>query len=179
MSEQKDLICKDFENELWLFSEQSLPQERIEFWNRHIQNCAKCSLLMKNELVLLETCKEELSEDMLDSKYDMMINHAVKPSRNFSLKQTWAKREAFSIKTKFAMISGLAVVAIVISLITPKQNPVKSVSNELLDWEGTKIDSQIESIENKIEILNNDDWSNQLKMIDARLQLLEKEADKF
>ncbi|MDP3582886.1 MAG: hypothetical protein Q8S39_13215 [Ignavibacteria bacterium] len=179
MSDQKGLICKDFENEIWLFTEQSLPHERIEFWNQHIQNCSKCSLYLKNELALLETCKEELSEDVLDSKFDMMINRAVKPSRIYSIKQVWIKREAFSIKTKFAMISGLAVVAIVISLITPRQNPVKSVSNELLDWEGAKINSQIDNVKERIEIINNDEWSNQLKNIDERLQLLESQADKF
>lgn len=179
MSDRKDLICKDFENEIWLFTERSLPHERIEFWNHHIQNCSKCSLHMKNELALLETCREELSEDMLDSKFDMMINRAIKPSRKFSIKQIWIKREAFSIKTKFAMISGLAVVAIVVSLITPRQNPVKAVSSELLDWEGAKINSQIDNVKERIEIINNDEWSNQLKNIDERLQLLESQADKF
>lgn len=179
MSDQKDLICKDFENEIWLFTEQSLPHERIEFWNHHIQDCSKCSLVLKNEFALLETCKEELSEDVLDSKFDMMINRAVTSSKKLSLKRLWNIKEEFSIRTKVALISGLAVVAVIISLITPRQNPVKTVSNELLDWEGTKINSQIENIEDKIEIINNDEWSNQLKIIDERLQLLEKQADKF
>lgn len=179
MIEQKDLICKDFENEIWHFAEQNLPKERIEFWNHHIQNCPKCSLLLKDEFALLETCKEKLSEDVLDSKFEMMINRAVMPDRKFSFGRLRKRREELSIRTKVGLISGLAVVAIVISLITPRQNPVKAVSNELLDWEGTKISSQIEDIEDKIEIINNDEWSNQLKVIDEQLQLLEKRADKF
>lgn len=179
MTNHRDLICKDFENETWLFMEQSLSQERMKFWNNHIEQCVNCSALIRSENSLLETCKEGLGEDILDSKFEMMINNAVKPSRKFSLKQIWSKKEEFSIKTKFAVISGLAVVAIVVSLITPRQNPVKTVSGELLDWEGTKINSQIESIENKIEIINNDEWSNQLKIIDERLRLLEKQTDKF
>lgn len=179
MSEQKDLICKDFENEIWLFAEQSLPKERIDFWSRHIQNCAKCTLLMKDEFALLETCREELSEDVLDSKFEKMVERAVMPDKKFSFKRMWNRREEFSTRTKIGLISGLAVVAIVISLITPRQNPVKSVSNELLDWEGVKINSQIENVKERIEIINNDEWSNQLRIIDERLQLLEKQADKF
>ncbi len=179
MTNPKDLICKDFENETWLYMEQSLPKERMDFWNNHIAYCAKCSSLIQSENTLLETCREELDEDILDSKFDMMISNAIKPRRKFSLKQIWLKNKEFSIKTKFAVISGLAVVAIVVSLITPRQNPVKTVSSELLDWEGTKIDSQIDNVKERIEIINNDEWSNQLKIIDERLQLLEKQADKF
>ncbi|MFA7418761.1 MAG: hypothetical protein WCZ90_03670 [Melioribacteraceae bacterium] len=179
MINNKDLICKDFENETWLYIEQGLPKERMEFWNKHVEQCTKCSALIRNEKSLLETSKDELAEDILDSKFDMMISNAIRPNRKFSLKHIWIKNKEFSIKTKFAVISGLAVVAIVVSLITPKQNPVKTVSSELLDWEGTKIDSQIENIQDKIEVINNDEWSNQLKIIDERLQLLEKQADKF
>ena len=179
MTDYKDLICKDFENEIWLYMEQSLPQERIYFWNKHVKQCSKCSTLILSEKSLLETCKDELAEDILDSKFDMMISIAVKQKSKLSLKQIWYYKKGFSIKTKFAVISGLAVVAIVVSLITPRQNPVKTVSSELLDWEGTKIDSQIENIQDKIEVINNDEWSNQLKIIDERLQLLEKQADKF
>lgn len=179
MTDYNDLICKDFENEIWLYMDQSLPQERMNFWNKHVEQCTKCPALIRSEKSLLETCKYELAEDILDSKFDMMISNAIRPHRKFSLKHIWIKNKEFSIKTKFAVISGLAVVAIVVSLITPQQNPVKTVSSELLDWEGTKIDSQIENIQDKIEVINNDEWSNQLKIIDERLQLLEKQADKF
>ena len=179
MTDYKDLICKDFENEIGLYMEQSLPQERMKFWDKHVEPCSKCSALIRSEKSLLETCKDELAEDILDSKFDMMINMAVKPKSKLTLKQMLYYKKEYSIKTKFAVISGLAVVAIVVSLITPRQNPVKTVSSELLDWEGTKIDSQIESLQDKIEVINNDEWSNQLKIIDERLQLLEKQADKF
>jgi len=179
MTDYKDLICKDFENEIWLYMERSLPQERMEFLDKHVELCSKCSTLIRSEKNLLETCKDELAEDILDSKFDMMISMAVKPKIKLSLKQIRYYKKEYSIKTKFAVISGLAVLAIVVSLITPKQNPVKTVSSELLDWEGTKIDSQIDNVKERIEIINNDEWSNQLKIIDERLQLLEKQTDKF
>lgn len=179
MSEIKDLYCKDFENEKWLYAEASLPKERMDFWSRHIQQCKTCASMMKSEEELLAQLQEELSEDILDSKFETMIDQAVSKKKKFSLKHLFGFNEVFAVKTKVALISGLAVVAIIISLVTPRQNPVKTVSNELLDWEGEKINSQIENIEQKIETISSDNWSNEIRSIDEQLQKLEVHVDKF
>jgi hypothetical protein len=176
---KEDLICKDFKNEVWRYIEKDLPKERVIFWDKHIELCPSCSAFMQSELNMLTTCAETLSEDILDSRFDAMINTAVNTRKRFSVKNIFAKGEELSFRTKVALISSFAVVAVVISLISPKQSPVKDVSNELLDWEGAKINSQLETIEQKIETISNDKWSNEIRSIDEQLQKLEVRVDKF
>lgn len=179
MNDIKELYCKDFENEKWLYAEESLPKKRMEFWNGHLQQCNTCASIIKNEEEILIQIKDELSEDVLDWKYELMLKEAVSKNKKFTFGYLWKLNDVFAVKTKVALISGLAVVAILISLITPKQNPVKTVSSELLDWEGKKVNSQIENIEQKIEIISSDKWSNEIRSIDEQLQKLEIHVDKF
>lgn len=179
MNDKLDLICKDFENEKWLFIDGALSGEKMKFWQAHILNCNACSHQLKSETELLLTLKEEFSEDILDSKFDMMIAQTVFKKKKISFNHLLSYKNVFAVKTKVALISGLAVFAIIISLITPKQNPVKTISGELLDWEGEKINMQLNHIEQKIETISSDNWSKEINSIDDQLQRIEVNIDKF
>lgn len=178
MNDKTDLICKDFENVKWLFDEGGLSIDKMKFWQAHIRECKTCANQLKRETKLLLELKEELSEDILDSKFDMMISKAVS-QKKISLKHLISFNNVFEVKAKVALISGLAVVAILISLIIPRQNPVKTISSELLDWEGENIKVQINHIEQKIETINSDNWSKEINSIDDQLQRIEVNIDKF
>lgn len=175
-------ICIEFETEAFLYAGKELPDEKIKFWNEHLQNCSSCKRLISEIESVSRISKEELTDDILDAKFDCMIDNAVKRGRSKFFEWLFPagnEKGKLSVALKIAVVSGLTVLAIVVSLITNRPNPVKTVSNDLLDWEGKKVDMQISDVKTKLDVMSEDDWDKQIMLLDKRIKKLEKESDKF
>ena len=182
MNSNEKMICVDFENEVYLYMDNELPADRSVFWKDHLSNCEACRLLLEEINVIVAATRESASEDVLDLKYDKMIENAVRQKKiNLSqwLFPAGSFREKYSVSLKIAVVGMLAVIAFVISLTTQRPNTVKAISKELLDWEGKKVTSQINEIKNTIDLIHEDNWDKQIIMLDQRMKILEKEADKY
>ncbi|OGV27251.1 MAG: hypothetical protein A3J84_09235 [Ignavibacteria bacterium RIFOXYA2_FULL_37_17] len=182
MNNNEKTICKDFESEVYFYIDNELPADRSVFWKDHLSNCATCRSLLEEINVIVAAAGENISEDILDSKYDKMIENAVR-QKKFSLSQllfpAGSFREKYSVSLKIAVVGMLAIIAFVVSLTTQRPNTVKTISRELLDWEGKKVNSQINEIKNTINLIHEDNWDKQMIMLNQRIKLLEKESDKF
>lgn len=182
MSNDENKICKEFEKEVYLYLSSDLSAERKEYWKQHIADCKRCSSLISEIEIVLDQASLELAEDLPDVRFDTMIENAVQKKR-FKIAEWFfpqgTVKEKFAFSLKLAAVGILATIAVIISLTTQRPNTVKTISNELLDWEGKKVTSQINEIKNTINLIHEDNWDKQIIMLDQRMKTLEKESDKF
>lgn len=176
------MICKEFEREVYLYLCNDLSTDRKEYWIQHIAVCKTCTSLISDVGTVLDQASLELTEDILDAKFETMIENAVQKKR-FKITE-WlfpqgTVKEKFAFSLKLAVVGVLAAIAVVISLSTNQPNTVKTISNELLDWEGKEVITQINEIKNTINLIHEDNWDKQMIMLDQRMKTLEKESDKF
>ena len=182
MINEGKIICNEFEMELYLYTDNDLSADRKEFLKKHISNCETCANLLKNTEIVLNQASAELTEDLPDAKYDTIIERVVQKKKNKIVEWFFPQRiikEKYALSIKLAVVGTLAAIAVIISLTTQKPNTVKTISNELLDWEGKKITSQINEIKNSINMIHEDNWDKQILMLDQRMKVLENESDKF
>jgi hypothetical protein len=182
MSNDEKMICQEFEREVYLYLDDDLSAERKEYWKQHIDGCKTCSSLLSDIEIVVKNAHEELAEDLLDSKFEKMVEKAVQKKRfkiaEWLFPQGTAK-EKYAFSLKLAVVGVLAAIAVVISLTTQRPNTLKTISNEFLDWEGTKVNSQINELKNTINMIHEDNWDKQMILMDQRMKILEKESDKF
>jgi hypothetical protein len=184
MTNIKNVLCQDFEHEMWLYITEELPSERMEFWKKHLLNCDECLLELNEELTATSAIKEEVSVDLDDSTFNRMIDKAVSKKINWvgnTLRNRFNYAENKSFYGKAALIGAFATTAMIVLLVTHQSipDPVKNIPKDLLDWEGTKVISQIDDLNNRIQMINEDKWGKEIYLLDQRMEKLEKKSDKF
>jgi hypothetical protein len=184
MINAKNVICQDFENEMWLYITEELPKERMGFWKAHLLSCDKCTLDLQDELTVTSIVKKETTVDLNDSLFDEMINATVLKKKNWIgniIRYRFNYAENKSVFGKAALIGVFATTAIIVLLITHQSIPipVKSIPKDILDWEGTKVTAQINELKKTINMIHEDNWDQQMMMFDQRMKALEKASDKF
>ena len=105
----KSVLCRDFENEMWLFISNELPSERLEFWKKHLAECDDCVKNMEEELKIASVVAGETMVDIDEATYNRMINAAVKHNK-YGLKNIFGitVEEALGIvKTMYANNKGM------------------------------------------------------------------------
>lgn len=184
MTNTKNVLCQDFENEMWLFIAEELPSEKMEFWKTHLLVCDKCALQLNEELMVASAAKEQSLVDFDNSTFNRMIDNAVIKRKNwlsivFGNRYNYGENKSFYGKA--ALIGALATTAVIILLITHQSIPlpVKNIPKDLLDWEGTKVSSQIDELKARFQIINEDNWGKEIYILDQRMDKLEKESDKY
>lgn len=175
------IICSMFENEMWLYLDRTLPDEKMEFWRSHLRQCVYCRDILKSTEEIISAASTNLLVDLDENIIDNMVKRAVK-KRKFDLVSWIPKNRVRKIYAigKIAFASILVLAAVVVSLLSDKPNTIKSVSKELLDWEGKEIRSELNNIGNRIELIRYDNmegWSRDVNAMDNRLNILEKQTD--
>ncbi len=186
MQSNGKLLCKIFDQEIFLYIDNALPVDRKELLREHLKNCDSCKkLLLETENVL--SIAEEITEiDLSDDVFEKMINDAVKKKQNgywnkFILIEK-SRKERFIHFGKISFASVLVIIAVVVSLLSDKPNTIKSVGKDILDWEGENISSQMDDIKKGIEFIqsqNMNTWDSETDLINRHLEKLEKESDPY
>lgn len=177
--------CREFEYEMWLYIEGSLREDRMRHWGDHLASCSACREMLNETKSFLKNYDELPAEDVTDKKFDAMVSNAVNSKNIFSvlrsaLNSFFAAGETESVQyLKIAFGSALAVAAIVLLLLSEKPNTVKTVTSELLDWEGTKVNTQINDLKDQIQVIGNDNWSREIYSLDKKIDQMETDKDKF
>ncbi len=182
MINDEKMICKEFEREVYLYLDNGLSKDRREYLKRHLNECKICSSLLNEVEIVINQAGEELTDDLLDAKYDKMIELAVKQKKSGFAERLFPQgtiKEKYAFSVKIAIVGVLAVIAVIILLTTRQPNTVKTISKDLLDWDGEKITSQINELKSKINLIHEDEWNKQIMILDQRMKNLEKESDKF
>ncbi len=180
MQNSSKVICEIFEIEMWLYIDKTLADEKMEFWRSHLRQCNTCKerLAQAEELVL--NASENLLVEVDDIQFDAMISVAIRKKRKNYIARLFERNKKKIISAgKIVFASTLVIIAVLISLLSDKPNSVKSVSKEILEWEGGSIKAEIEKISNKIYMIDQNDWERQMIMIDQKIESIEKNTDNF
>lgn len=180
MNNRQEPICKEFNAELFLYIDNELPKEKMEFYRTHLSYCAECRLNLNEVNLISSIASEEICGDVLDAKFDKMIERATAKSK-ISIKSFFFpardSQTGFGMAFRVLAVAAVTVIAILFSLSTKQPNPVKNISKDLLDWDGDKIDAQIYELSKGIMKVENTQWENNIQLIDRELKNLEKVSD--
>ncbi len=182
MCDKKPALCLDFENEVWLYKENELSSERMEFWLTHLSVCAECRAEMEEDILISELVKDKSLDVIDDASFERIIDKAVNKNKfapqNLFLLLNYLKDNS-GIYGKAAFASALAIIALVITLSTHKPTAVKNIPAEILDWNGAVLNQKIEEVKDRINFMSEDGWDKQIMQLDESLRRMEQESDEY
>ena len=196
LSENKDYLIKEFENEIWLYLDGDLPESRIKFWNEKINDVPELLEILNETKQVLNIYDSSVITDVNDTAFEKMLQRAtVRTSlldrvRRFISGLNSTEDSSQSNIHKIAFGGVLVIAAMVIFMLTEKPNPVKTISADVLDWDAEIISEQLVNINNSLSGVKNDkmlefilykktsdEWSRSVYTIEQRLNRLNKETD--
>lgn len=161
MKNKKKTICEEFEKEIFLFQEGSLPEERIELIEHHLGICRSCQAVFKDVRDVITAYESLAKEDVDENRFNYMIRKSMR-SEILSGKYVQKRKSLVEMFGFYKLsLGGAAVVAAMILIIISflrEPSIENKIPYELLDWNGDKIESKIEQIENQIISLKSDEW---------------------
>lgn len=165
MSTDNKLLL-EFEKEIWLYIDKDLPEERIHFWTKAINENVELQNLLESTNSFSAMYNESSDYNLDNEIFDKIINQTISKKstivkiRNYFFNLLDQGEEHLPGKIVFA--SFLIICAIVISLVSNKPNSVKTVTNvvksEILEWDPQTIDSQIKKIGTLLLFAKNDKY---------------------
>lgn len=193
--------CDRFSDKVWLFIEKSLSDKDMLFWEKHLENCEVCTILLNESLEVTNIYEKIPVEDMPDRDFQRMINNAIQSEIVIDNSRKTMKiperRSLLDIIGIYRLTFGGAIVvgAIVFLLITFLNNPKipeinKGISSHLLSWDNENVSEQLSNIEDQIISLKTDDWDiylvkknrkekwdNEVRSIQKQIRKMRKQAD--
>ena len=161
MKNKKKMICEEFEKEVFLFQEGSLPEERIELIEHHLGFCRSCQAVYKDLTDVIAAYENLAKEDVDENRFNYMIRKSmgseILPGKNAKKRKSLVEMFGF-YKLSFGGAAVVAAMILIIISFLRETNIESKIPYELLDWNGDKIESKIEEIENQIISLKSDEW---------------------
>lgn len=180
MQNSDKMICIIFETEMWLYIDNALTDDKMEFWRVHLRGCSKCREMLNQSEELSSPVQENELADLDDTKYDVMVSKALKHNKQSFFGSFFKSKNKNIVSIgKIVFATALVVASVLISLLSDKPNSMKSFGKEILDWEGRVVISEIEKITNRIKMINESDWNKQMIMLDEKIELIEKDTNKL
>ena len=157
-----DYIIEEFEKDIWLYLDNDLPTERMNYWSNQIKNKPEIRRVLAETQGFLSEYSNLADEKLDKLKFERMIRKTTKQDRLFSKITSFFKfnNESESLFPKLAFVTTLTIAAIVMLVLSQKPNPVNKISNDLLDWDDEITNTQIQNISNSISLIENDDLKN-------------------
>ena len=188
MKSKKKTICEEFEKEVFLFQEGSLPEERTEIIEHHLGICRSCHAVYKDLRDVIAAYENLAKEDVDENRFNYIFRKAT-GLEIFPWKFAQKRKSFVEIFGFYKLSFGGAAVATAMILIFISFLSGPSIDNkipyELLDWNGDKIESKIEQIENQIISLKSDEWDiyivrkNEKESWNATLKNIRKQIDEL
>ncbi len=156
-------LTRQFENEVWLYLGDELDKSRREFWDKKIAELPELQKLLNESKQLQNIYNSEILNDIEDHAFDRIVAKAARPNL-FTKMFAWVNglfqsdNEQGISAPKMALATTLAIAAIIMLLVTDKPNQVKTISNELLDWNAGSITQQMNDIETGISLVDQDNY---------------------
>ena len=171
MKQDKNQLYKEFEKEVWLYLDKDLPDERMKYWETKILEYPELDKYLEEYLETSRIYKQGNKFGLGDDKFNMMIDKAITKNTLSHKFQNYISK-LFSTETEFAFgkiafASVLIVVAIAISLISNRPNPVMKITEtfnaEILDWDAGFVDNQIEKVGTLLKVASDEDFRKYYK----------------
>ena len=171
MNQEEQQLYKEFEKQVWLFMDNDLPENKMQFWNEKLREIPELNNCI-NEYKRISNLYAEVKDVDLDlNKFNSMIDKAIKKDSFFtvinnSISGLFKDGSEF-VFGKIAFASLLIIAAVIISLLSNRSNPVNNLSQKLnssvLNWDAGFVDDQINSVGNLLKIAKDDDYRKYYK----------------
>lgn len=183
MHNNEKILCQIFATDMYIYLNEELDYAKMTFWKEHLRQCNNCKKELEKTKDLIKKASlidyELLSED----KFEKMVEAATKKKKwSLPVFNSTFNNSNLVFGFKVAIVSVLIVSSIVISIFSEKPNPVKTVSDKILDWNGTEIKEQLNEIETRIDFIkaeNMDKWNKEINVIDNSLDRLELNTNPY
>lgn len=161
MKSERKTICEEFGKEVFLFQEGSLSEERIGLIEHHLGICRSCQAVYKDLKDVFGAYESLAKEDIDESRFNYMIRKStdleILPWKFAQKRKSLVEMFGFYRLSFGGAVVAAAMILIIISFLKEPSVDNK-LAYELLDWNGDKIESKIEQIENQIISLKSDEW---------------------
>jgi len=161
--------CGQFSNDIWLYLDGDLPQDKQDLWKEHLLTCSKCGAELKAAKDTIALYENVPMEDVDNQTYKMMINTATATpmlSVNKKISELTPRGRSLSEMFgfyKLAFGGGLLAAAILLIFITFFNNPqipviTEKIPQEFLQWDGPSLSDRTPALSDGIISLKTDDW---------------------
>lgn len=160
--QKNDYIFEEFEKDIWLYLDNDLPEERMNYWEVQIQNNPDIKQKLEEYQNFLSIYNDLSAVEFNQQKFNVIIDKTIKHEHLFSIIKSFfnfSNEHDFFIP-KIAFVTSLSVAAIVMLILSQKPNPVNTISNDLLGWDDAISNVQIQNISNSISLIENDKMKN-------------------
>jgi hypothetical protein len=146
---------------IFLFQEGSLPKKRMKLFKHHLEFCPFCQSVYNGLKDVTDAYDRLFEEDIGENRFGYMIRQAtantILPDKHSHKRKSLVELFGFY---RLSFGSAAVVAALIIIVISFMKEPgvEKNPPYELLDWDGEKIESKIELIENQIISLKSEEW---------------------
>jgi len=167
MDDTNKKLCKEFENEMWLFIDHSLEQERKKIWQNHLVNCSDCSSLLKTSTETIEQYNRVPLDELSDDSFERIINtitadnerteHRVMPIKgNRSLLEIFG---FYKLTFGGAFVAAAIVFLFITFINDPKIPEIETViPKQILSWNDNQTADRLEKVGDQIYSLKTDEW---------------------
>ncbi len=165
MDDTNKKSCKEFENEMWLFLDHSLEEERKKYWQNHLTSCSECSSLLKASVETIENYNKIPLDDLRDKSFTKVIERITANKKEYKITPIKRNRSLFEIFGFYKLTFGGALVAaaiifLIIAFINDPKIPEikKELPKQILAWNDNQMANRLEKVGDQIYSLKTDEW---------------------
>ena len=160
MQSKESKLLEEFETEMWLYIDESLPDDRIKYWDVKIEEFPKLKEMLDESQNVLSLYDESAEYELNESKFNDMIKRAAvesnKPLNN--IKEFFYNR-IFPFLSSYRLAFGAAIIVLfaLLTFIIEKPNNNNVLPPSSLDWKGKSLSSKMESVDNSIRTIKTEE----------------------
>lgn len=147
-------LSEEFEKEIWLYIDESLPEERMKFWDEHITRFPQLQQMLNETNKVLSLYDESVEHQLNDKSFNAMIENATADNKDVlnSIKNIFNRFFA-PFFTQHRLAFGAAIIAFIVLLtfIIEKPNGNNIQQTPRLDWKGNDLTSKLDKVGNSID----------------------------
>lgn len=191
MNQEEKHLFQKFEKEVWLFLDGDLPESRINFWKKNIEEFPFLKKYIEEYKSITKVYYKNMNVDIPDYKFDQIIDEAINKNLYFEnikhyINYLFSNNSEF-VFGKIAFGSALIIAAIFISVIFNKTNPISNITNtinsKVLDWDANSVDDQINKVGTLLKIAKDEEYRKYYKYklspatVDKNIKLISKNIE--
>lgn len=193
MLSEIEKLKEKFETEIWTYIDGSMAEGRKKFWDSKLNEHHDLQMILKETQVLLDNYDAIQKIDISEDNYEDFLDKAVSSKKASSLQtylpsfrfKPWSNTDFY--KLSFGLI--LIVVAVIVSLLSNKPNPINKISDHLLAWDDSSITEGISKVQDQIVNrdqqyknyilykISKDKWQRDISTIQKRITKMKNEVD--
>jgi hypothetical protein len=186
---QRKETIDDFELEMWQYLDQTLSEQRIQYWNKQINSDIKLQQMLEESKRVLQEYKEIESPSISEDRYLEMIDIATSGNSVVERIKEFLKAENM-IPLKAALVSILIIASLTFQLISSNAGTVKEITHSTFGWNDKSIENSFANISTNISFLENealrnyylytkinDEWEQEVISINQKINKLFNESE--